>query len=153
MCLRWRHALQRLRHTDASHRRRRWPRYTLSTYVHVRKATQTLVLRVSSAANSSAGLRSAPDEISQDYTDSMQTVTGFIILKKKAFSIGKTPREHLFLIWNTLKKAISTRKIIAITTNKKFYHDPVCLRKRLFIPEQDPWGDNPYMPTCGIWLC
>ena len=153
MCLRWRHALQRLRHTDASHRRRPWLRHTLSTYVHVRKATQTLVFRVS-AANSSVGLSSATDEnLPRLHRFYVHSVTEFITLKKKVFSICKTPREHLFLIWNTLKKAISTRNITAITTSKKFYHDPLCLRKRLFISEQDPRGDNPNMPTCGIWLC
>lgn len=54
-CLRWRHALQRLRHTDASHTKD-GDSEIHSEYVHVRKAMPTLGLHVSKAAADSAEL-------------------------------------------------------------------------------------------------
>lgn len=72
-------------------------------YVQVRRAMQTLLLCVSSAANNFAGWSKTNHEIRQDYTDSVaNNVTGFIKYKKKkthkkTFNIFKTPQEHLFL--------------------------------------------------------
>lgn len=93
-------------------------------YVQVRRAMQTLLLCVSSAANNFAGWSKTNHEIRQDYTDSMaNNITGFIKYKrkcKKTFNIFKTPQEHLFLTWKIkiLWKAINTKKTTTITTNE-----------------------------------